>query len=90
MGKSKGLNNVPPKQYVKLKQINKHLSSREIKVKWAGIQKANNGPLLILKNKLVVKSGPKKNINFPRANDIHHKVDSEVSPRFTPTFPTYE
>ena len=90
MGNSKGLDNVPPKQFGKLRKMYKHLSSREIKVKWARIQKANKGPLLILKNKLVVKSGPKKNINFPRANDIHHKVDSEVSPRFTPTFPTYE
>ena len=65
MGNSKGLDNVPPKQFSKLKKMYKHLSSREIKVKWARIQKANKGPLLILKNKLVVKSGPKKSINFP-------------------------
>ena len=90
MGKTKGLNNVPPKQYVKLKKIYKHLSSREIKVKWARIQKANKGSLLKLKNKLVVKSGSKTNVNFPRKNDTHYKVGSEVSPRFTPTFPTYE
>ena len=53
----KGLDNVPPKQYVKLRKMYKHLSSREIKIKWARIQKAKKGSLLKLKNKLVVKSG---------------------------------
>ena len=72
----KGLDNVPPKQYVKLKKKYKHLSSREIKVKWARIQKANKGSLLKLKNKLVVKSGSKTNVNFPRKNDIHYEVGS--------------
>ena len=89
MGNSKGLDNVPPKQFGKLRKMYKHLSSREIKVKWARIQKANKGPLLILKNKLVVKSGSKRNVNIPKKNDTHYEVGSEVSPRFTPTFPTY-
>ena len=84
-----GVDKVPPKQFAKLKKMFKHLSSREIRVKWARIQKATKGPLLDLRNKLAVKTGPKKNINFPRANNIHHKVDSEAYPRFTPTIPTY-
>ena len=89
MVNSKGVDNVPPKQFVYLKKKYKHLSSRELKVKWARIQKATKGPLLELKNKLTVKSGSKKNINFPKVNDIYHKVDSEVYPRFTPTIPTF-
>ena len=79
MGNSKGVDNVPPKQFAYLKKKYKHLSSRELKVKWARIQKATKGPLLELKNKLTVKSGSKKNINFPRVNDIYHKLDSEVT-----------
>ena len=84
-----GVDSVPPKQYTKLKKMFKHLSSRDIKVKWARIQKATKGPLLELRKKLAVKNGPKKNTNFTRSKDIHHKVDSLAYPRFTPTIPTY-
>ena len=63
----------------------KHLSSREIKVKWAWIQKSKKGSLF---NKLVVKSGL-KNVNFPRKTDNHYKIGNEASPRFTQTFPTF-
>ena len=81
-----GVINVPPKQFTKLKKKNPHLSSREIKVKWARIQKATRSPNFNLRNKLAGMTGPNKDINFTRANDIHH---SETYPRFTPTIPTY-
>ena len=58
-----GVDHVPPKQYAKLKRQFPELSSREIRVKWARIQKATKGSDLKLKNKLV-----KSNTNFVKTN----------------------
>ena len=89
MGKARGLDNVPPKQYGKLRKLYPHLSSKEIKIKWARIQKANKGSLLKLKDKLLVKSsGSKTNVNIPMKDDW--EGGSKVPPSLTSTFPTYE
>ena len=79
MGKH-GVDHVPPNQYCKLKRKFPELSSREIQVKWACIQKATKGPNLNLKHKLVNKIGPKSNTNF---------VKTHTYPELTPTMPPY-
>ena len=75
-----GVNHVPPKQYIKLKRQFPELTSREIKVKWARIQKATRGPNLNLRHKLASKIGPKSNINFVKATTY---------PKLTPAIPPY-
>ena len=79
MGKH-GVEHVPPKQYGKLKRQFPELSSREIRVKWARIQKATKGPNLNLKHKLVNKIGLKSNTNF---------VKTHTYPELTPAMPPY-
>ena len=75
-----GGDHVPPKQYTKLKRHFPELTSREIRVKWACIQKATRGPNLNLRHKLVSKIGPKSNINFVKAHTY---------PKLTPAIPPY-